>query len=258
MEPTAYNVTLVIGVMVNGFAGLLLLLQSLFEGSHPSYRRALLFSGLVLWLYGAGFACHVYFQWRSSLPVMASALTLTYFHLGGMLFSWSHIGLVDPFYGSWKIYVRDVAIVACAIPCYWLSVGAPALRCVGYTICVLHCCLFAATFYMKYFNVRAKLYEVTTDGRIRLRMRFMATSCNLIILFGIGGIIITSLWQQAEWPYTLLMVASSVVFGYIAGSLILYQDVVEDAGNAIEDVALIERDRSYAKFMRRVMHRKDN
>lgn len=253
MEPTAYNITLVVGVMVNGFAGLLLLIQSLFERAHPSYQRALALSGIVLWLYGAGFALHVYFQWRTQMPSLASALTLTYFHLGGMLFSWSHIGLVDPFYSSWKIYVRDLLIAGCAIPCYWAGTNSIPIHYIGYAICVAHCCFFSLTFYTKYYSIRGKLHEVTTDMRIRRHMRFMAVSCNLIIVFGIGGILITSLWQEEEWPYTLLMVASSIVFGYIAASLILYKDVVESVGNAIEDVALMKRDPSYARFIRRIM-----
>lgn len=104
MVPTAYNVVLMIGVMINGYIGLLLLLQSFMEHRHASYRRALMFSGIVLWIYAVGFGLHLHFQWRTVSPALASALTLTYVHMSGVLFSWSHTGLVDPFYPSTKIY----------------------------------------------------------------------------------------------------------------------------------------------------------
>lgn len=255
MEPTAYNVTLVLGVMVNGFAGLLLLLQSFFEHDHPSYRRALVLTGLALWFFGAGFALHVCFHWRTEQPMLASALTLTYFHLGGMLFSWSHIGLVDPFYPSWRIIVRDLFIVACAIPCYWDLSASMLVHIIAYTVCALHCVLFAATFYSKYYRLRHGLAEVTADGSIRLRIRFMLISCHLIIGFGVGGILVAAFWQDHEWPFTLLMVASSLVFIYIAGSLSVYRDVVEQTGNAIEEVAMSKRDQNYARRIRRSMAR---
>lgn len=258
MEPTAYNVTLVIGVMVNGFAGLLLLLQSFFEGDHPSYRRALVYSAVVQWLFAAGFVLHVHFQWRYDQPLLASALALTYLHLGMAIFSWAYIGLVDPFYHTWKIYVRDLVIVACAVPCNWLTTTDMPTHYLGYVICGVHCCFLASTFYWKYYHMSEHLAEVSPDPDIRLRTRFIVNSVHFMNGFGLLAILVSALWQDEKWPYTLLMVASSVVFIYLAMMLLLYHDVVEKTGNAIDDVAESQRNPGYARFIRRVMGRKSD
>lgn len=258
MQSSALNVTLVIGVMVNGFAGLLLLLQSFYEHDHPTYRRALMFTAIAVWLFAIGFALHIHFHWRAENPMFASALTLTYFHLGGMFFSWSHIGLVDPYYVSWRVCLRDLLIVAVAIPCYWLGTESLPVNIIGYVICTLHCSWFATCFYWKYYHMRSHLPEVTNDPNIRLRTRFIVVSCHLIIGFGIGGIVITSLLsdnRHAEWPFVLLMVASSIVFSYIAATLLAYHEVVEQTGNAIEDVAESKRNPTYAKRIHRAIGR---
>lgn len=252
MEPTAYNITLVIGIMVNGFAGLLLMLQSFYEGDHPPYRRALGLTALALWIFAIGFWCHLEYHWRTTNPALASALTLTYFHICGMLFSWNHTGLADPFYPTWKICLRDLTLVAIAVPCYWMT-DQPVLRHAAYVVCALHCTWLAITFYRHYYCMRRGQRKVTTDPRIRLRVRFMAVFCHLIVAFGIGGIIVTALTPHVEWPFTLLLGAATLVFSYIAGSLSFYNEVAERVGNAIEDAALVRRSPGYARYMQRVM-----
>lgn len=52
---------------------------------------------------------------------------------------------------------------------------------------------------------------------------------------------------------TGVMVASSIVFLYIAGSLSAYHEVVELTGNAIEDVAMVKRNQNYARRIHRAM-----
>lgn len=258
MEPTAYNITLVMCLLVNAFAGVLLILQSFFQHRHPNYKRALICTGLMLWVFAAGFVLHLVFHWRTDDPVLASALTITYFHICGILISWSHIGLVDPFYPSWRIYVRDVAILALAVPCYWLVADASLswLRHVGYVVGVGHIVWLCATFYRKYYSMRRSLPEVTTDTHIRHLTKFMVISCHLIVAFGIVGSIVAALTPTEEWPMTLLLGAGAVVFAYIALTLLFYQDVLEPASNAIEDIALMKHSPSYAEFMHKVMNKK--
>ena len=249
MVPTAYNIVLMVGVLINGYFGLLLFLQAYMEHRHASYRRALMLSGIVLWIYAVGFWLYLHFQWRTVAPALASALTLTYVHMSGVLFSWSHTGLVDHSYPSAKIYVRDVLILAFAVAGYWLPDSLAALRIVAYVLCLLHCTWLVFTFYRKYYSMRQNLHRATDDDSISRQVNFIVLSCHMIVAMGIGCIIVTALTPKVEWPFTILLAAGVIVFVYIALTLMMYQDVVEATDSVIEDVTLMKHDPAYARFI---------
>lgn len=253
MVPTAYNIVLMVGVLINGYIGLLLILQAFMEHRHTSYRRALMFSGIVLWIYAVGFWLHLHFQWRTLAPAMASALTLTYVHMSAVLFSWGHTGLVDHFYPSVKIYVRDVLILAFAVAGYWLPDPLAGLRIAAYALCLLHSSWLAITFYRKYYVMRQNLHRVTYDKAISRQVSFIVISCHLIVAMGLGCIAVTSFTPKSEWPFTVLLAAGVIVFVYIALTLMMYQDVVEATDSVIEDVALMRRDPAYARFIDKII-----
>ena len=68
-----------------------------------------------------------------------------------------------------------------------------------------------------------------TNGNMSSFVRWLQLCCDLIILFGIGGVALTGMFPHALWPYIVLCWLSPLMFGYIVYSLSKYGDVVEDA-----------------------------
>ena len=258
MEQLLYNTALLFSAVLNVIMAVSLAHNNLWYGDYDVYRRSRLLSAIVYLAFAAGFLLQWHFQWRTSWPAAASALSISYFHIGAVLFGWSHTSLLRPSYLTRRIVVRDLLILALGITAYvgtlQYPTGGKASMLPGtggweksvYLIFFLHAFYIAFTFYRTYYGVCRSLTERTFDGRqsarwtaqtaheVLLRNHSFAVSCHLIILFGIGSIVITALLPSAVWPYTLLLALGILVFGYIFYSLEVYGSIIEAATSATE------------------------
>ena len=88
MEETIYRITLLLtGLMNLGLAAAVQRHTSRYVKYPVYYRMRILF---VIWLtsFAIGYFLHAIFIWRNTWPTAASALTVTYFHIGALCFSW--------------------------------------------------------------------------------------------------------------------------------------------------------------------------
>ena len=171
--------------------------------------------------------------------MLATALTTSYFHICGVSITWSHTSLLNPRYMSTSIVVRDVVILVVGLSAYWITATSCSLPVFHFSLLIFlcHATLMAINFYTTYYRVSRKLIAVQ-QGNIEGFMRWMLRSCHLIIAFGIGSIVFTSLLPLAVWPYTVLLFFGALVFIYIYYSISEYGAVIDPATNATEDVAI--------------------
>ena len=242
MELQLYHLSLLV-VGVSNLAMALGLLLSIYAYRHyPIYRRSLVFTALFFAVFGVGILLHWHFQWRLSYPLLATALSASYFHIGGVLITWSHTSLLNPRYLGPKVVLRDVVILTVGLASYWLIATRSSLLTLHASLLIFlfHAVWMSVDFYITYYRVRRRLI-VMKLGSIGIFMRWMLRSCHLIILFGIGSIVFTSLFPRDVWPYTILLCVGGLVFVYIYYSISEYGSVIDSATNATEDAAQSSR-----------------
>ena len=236
MENELYHTVLVLGGIANLSMTLVLLHGNLAYSEYTVYRRARRLVALCFAVFAVGFLIHAHFQWRYSWPAAASALSVGYFHIGGVLFGWSHTSLLNPGYLSRKVVVRDLSILAIGLICYGLSAfGVLGLGSSVFAVFFAHALFITYWFYHTYYRVKHRLLEMSL-GSIEHFVHWMLLSCHLIIGFGIGSIVITASLPTLVWPYTVLLSVGILVFVYIFFSLNDFGNFIDSATNATEDV----------------------
>lgn len=228
MELDLYHFTLLVTGIVNLTMAAALLYGNNSYRDYAVYRRSRLLTAVFFGVFGIGFLMHYWFQWRTEWPLAATALSVTYFHIGGVAITWSHTSLLNPNYLSRQVVIRDLSILIIGVVTYWMF-WLPV-------IFLLHAAWMAFSFYRTYYRVSNRLIEMKL-GTIEGFIHWMLLSCHLIILFGIGSIVFTALLPTAVWPYTVLLCIGMAVFIYIFYSLSEYGTVIESATNATEDAA---------------------
>lgn len=219
---------MVVAAVVNIILALLLLSGSgrVEYDQTSTYRRSRRLSALSLFIFGVGFLVHWFFSPRATGGVvLATSLSLSYFHVGGVLFSMSHTSLVRPSYLTRKVVIRDVIclmVSLCSFAIAALTRSSIALH-IGMFVTLTHLVCLATIFYRSFrhmYTLLAAQAEYTgRDNYTDVDIRPMYFSCHLIILFGLGSVIISSLVESTIWPYTLLLVLGVAVFSYIYHSL---------------------------------------
>lgn len=253
MEHQLYKIVLYLAGSINVILAAVLLYNNLWFRNYDVYRRARQMVALCYVIFAIGFFMHAYFEWRTSWPEGASALSVSYFHAGGLLFGWSYISLMRPDYLTRRVSARDLIVFVVGLISYWTTVLVPlAIYNLQFTIFFAHTAFIAYTLYHTYFTVRLDVMKQPTDvgapswwtpeaKRTVLsgQHAFMIAS-HLIVLFGIGGIVVTAAFPTQLAPFTLLMTLGIVVFCYIFYALTEY-------GNAIEAATCVTEDITYNK-----------
>ena len=248
MELELYHTVLYLAGGVNLILAFVLLHNNFWYRNYDVYYCSCGFASLNYAIFGIGFLIHAYFGWRTSWPEGASALTVSYFHSGGILFGWSHTSLMQPDYLTKKIVVRDLSILMIGLIAYWTILNDWA-----FVIFFLHASFIAFTFYRTYFLVRRSIEKMPADENApkwwtteakRIVLGFhhsFMIACHLIVLFGLGSIVITAIFTHSILPYVFLSLAGSAVFCYIFYSLVEYGNVIDIATNATEDAANLKK-----------------
>ena len=270
MQQLLYNTMLYLAAGINLMMAFVLVYGNYEYRNYDVYRRSRFFSALAYVAFAVGFLLHAHFQWRTSWPEAATALSVSYFHIGAVCFGWSHTSLLNPNYLTQGVAFRDLLILVAGLTAYWitldneefsimncqlsivnceLSIVNCELSIVNYqfSIFFLHAGFIAFTFYRTYFRVRRDIERMPAGGNaprwwtpeakrsVLLRHHSFAVGSHLIILFGLGSGAITACFPTQTWPYILLLAAAILVFTYIFYALFEYGIIIEAATNATED-----------------------
>jgi hypothetical protein len=249
IEQELYQMILLIAGIANLVMAFVLLHNNSWYRAYDVYHRACVFTAVVMTAFGLGFFMHAYFEWRTSWPVGASALSTSYFHLGGVFFGWSQTCLLSPRYPSKKEVVRDLSILTVGLIAYWTTAASASLLLfqLSQLIFFTHCGYIAYFFYRTYYRVRRNLKQLKADDTapywwtpenkfiVLSSHHSFAISCHLIILFGLGGVVVTALFPHDVTPFTILLGLGIMVFVHIFYSLMNYGSVIESGTYATED-----------------------
>lgn len=247
MELELYRTALILAGAVNLLIAVALLHNNVYFRVYEVYHRSRSLVAINYAIFGIGFLLHAYFCWRTTWPEAASALTVSYFHSGGVLFGWSHISLMKPDYMTKKLVIRDLVILVIGIIAYWTILADWA-----FVIFFVHATYIAFTFYLTYYKVRKNIVRLPADEQApqwwtaetkRTVLGFhhsFVIGCHLIVLFGLGSIVITAAFPHDIWPYTLLTLTGILVFCFIFYALVEYGSVIDAATNATEDAGRVK------------------
>ena len=250
MEQQLYHLTLLLSGTTCIVMAAALSYNNFYYRDYRIYKRSRVLTALTLTTFGIGFLLHLYFGWRTYWPSAATALSVTYFHMGGTMLSWSHASLLNPEYLKRFRVIRDMTALVVNIVTLWTGVffDISFLTGIGIGIFLTHVTWMSTDFMRTYLRASRLVRElpITKENAhwwtIRAQhstfygQRSMSIACYLIILFGLGSIIMTALLPHAVWPYSVLLCVGNAVFCYIYYSLDNYGAVIEAATNATEDI----------------------
>ena len=226
MELMIYRLALFLTAIIN-----LIMAGMLWNGSkaykkYAIYYRTRLLTTLWIAVFGLGYLIHGTFMWRFSWPTAASALTVSYFHIGAICFSWGYTSLLNPNYLTRRIVWRDGLIFLFALIVYWMVAAlwheAPGFTLLSFVIFFAYAAWIVFKFYHTYNMVSSRMLRLSF-GNVMGFVRWIA---------------ITSIFPTDFWPFTLLLFAGVGMFAYIAYSLNKYGITIETTTEATENVAL--------------------
>lgn len=250
MAHELYHIVLQLAGGVNMMIAFVLLYNNIWFSNYDVYRRARQLVAICYVVFAIGFILHAHFEWRTSWPAAASALSVSYFHVGGVFFGWSHTSLMRPDYLTRRVVFRDLIILILGLISYWTVVFLPSLEGIGnglFLIFFIHASFIAYTFYRTYYQVRRDLMRMPADDNapswwtpeakrtVLSGHHSFVIACHLIVLFGIGSIVVTAIFPTQITPYIIHMCMGIAVYCYIFYSLTEYGNVIEAATWATED-----------------------
>lgn len=204
------------------------------------YYRTRLLTTLWIAVFGLGYMIHGTFMWRYTWPTAASALTVTYFHLGAICFNWGYTPLLNPNYLTRRVLWSHGLFYVFGIVVYWLIAflwkWAPIFTVLSFCLFFGYAAWIIFVFYQTYNKVSYRLMRLSF-GNVMDFVRWMQVCCDLIVLFGISSVAITGLFPTDFWPYTLLLFAGVGMFAYIAYSLNKYGATIDVATEATKSIA---------------------
>jgi hypothetical protein len=239
MEQQIYHFTLILTGLANIAMALWLQRDNHSYTDYPVYQRARILTMVWLIAFGIGYLIHAVFQLRTVWPTAASALSVTYFHIGALCFSWGYTSLLQPDYLSRKVVVRDLVIIIFALIVYWtvpfFHPYAPLYTLFSFCIFFSHAVFIAFKFYRVYARISFRLIKLSF-GSVSGFVKWMQVCCDLIVMFGLVSVAITAIFPTDMWPFTLLLLTGTGMFGYIAYSLNKYGLVIDAATHATTSV----------------------
>ncbi len=226
------------GIINLVMAGMLLVGSKPYKKYTIYYRTRLL---TTLWIasFGVGYMIHGALMWRYTWPTAASAFTVSYFHLGAICFSWGYTSLLKPKYLTRFIFWRDIIYYIVSLVVYWIVAfqwkDASTYTSLSFLLYFLYAAWVVFVFYQTYNQVSYRLLRLSY-GNVMGFVRWMQVCCDLIVLFGISSVAITGLFPTDFWPYTLLLVAGTGMFAFIAYSLNKYGSTIDATTEATNHV----------------------
>ncbi len=222
MELTNYHLSLLVNGLLNLGMGLYLVRDLSRYKAFPAYRRTRICCAVWMIAFCVGYLLHATFRARFSWPSLSSALTATYFHTGAICFSWGFIPLLDPKYFNRSLVIRDAVIYLAGLVCYWtvalIRKDAPLYTALSFTPFFLYGLFITVKFYHAYGRVSERLVkmEIGTVGNF---VRWLQMCCDLMVIFGMGGVVITGISPLEIWPYILLLWFGAAVYLYLTFSV---------------------------------------
>lgn len=234
-ETFSFDISLIVAAMVNFVLAAMLFFDSnnYIYSETPRYLRSRRLTGLALMVFGVGFLLHWLFMPHFTNLLVGKALSFSYFHIGGVLFSMSHTGLIDRHYLTRRVVIRDVSVLLVSLAVYWTNawIADVTLTYLASALFFLHIGFLTWQFYSRFYSIYGQLkkYADYKPNDTDHEVFWLNISCHLIISFGIGGMLCTVLFHDATSPFTILLLLGLAVFSYIYKTLDSFGLVASEA-----------------------------
>lgn len=252
IEEYLYGLSLFVAAVVNFVLAAMLLFDSnnYLYTETPRYLRSRRLTGASLMVFGIGFLLHWLFMPHFSNLMMGKALSFSYFHIGGVLFSMSHTSLIDRKYLTRRVVVRDTVALLLSLGVYWNNafMGIQLLTYLGSALFFVHIGYLTWQFYRRFHRIYRQLgrYADYRPNDTDHEVLWLHNSCHLIIAFGIGGMLCTVLFHDAVLPFTILLFMGVAVFSYIYKALDSFGAIARDAEVNIQESEIFVRNNNSA------------
>lgn len=240
MEYLLYQLSLFITGIINlVMAGMLYRGNKHYKRFAIYYRTRLL---TTLWIvaFGLGYIIHGLFMWRNTWPTAASALTVSYFHLGAICFNWGYTPLLNPNYLTRRVVWSHGLFFLVGLIIYWTVAAlwkqAPMFTMVSFFWFFSYAAWIIFVFYRTYNKVSIRLLRLSF-GNVMDFVRWLQVCCDLIVLFGISGVAVTAIFPNDIIPYIFMLVSGIGMFAFIAYSVNKYGSTIDVTTEATHNIA---------------------
>lgn len=236
MDHFIYHTSLIVTSILNLLLAVFMLWKNNKYRKYKHYYRTRCLTVVWLVAFGIGYLLHAFFQWRYSWATAASALTVSYFHIGALCFSWGYTPLLNPKYLTKKVIVRDLMIFFTGLIIYWtVAIAipyAPILTIFSFGFFFAYAAYIAFVFYSTYNRITYRIMKMDTGNVIGF-IKWMQACCDLIVVFGIGSVGLTAAFPLEIWPYSLLLWAGFGMFSYMVYSVNKYATVIDSTKDVL-------------------------
>jgi AraC-like DNA-binding protein len=218
-----YNYSLLLGWITLFVLAVILYVPTDRKKYTKTYTRSRRFCGTSFLSFGIGIFLQWYFHPRVSNPFVARALYATYFCLGSVFFSTSHITLINPHYQCKRKCAVDTLSLVLSLSLMWSG----AVQHINYLLSSGECVFFlylshlCYVFFHSYFDATHRLSDLTTE-EVDLFVKWLLFSVYLMIFFAFMGVTLNIIFDYSLIVGGLVMDAGTLVFIYIAWTYMGY------------------------------------
>lgn len=220
----------------------------------------------------AAFAIGVFFQWlfnpRLEHPMIATAMALTYFHIGATLFGMSHTSVLDPAIRCRKRILTDLASCSLTISTVWTGalLQIPMVMIGSFIIFFIHVIYMSYSLISTYTRVIRNIANISSD-ETELAVEWLPKSSYMMVIFGItcsfASFINTEDNHLTAGSVMILLAIPIFLYIYISymnfSTQLSYISPVlttalEDANNqnSMEEMEKIEESQTYIEVCKRI------
>lgn len=235
MTDAIYNYSLFVAwIILFTFGISLLLAKTPKKEVYFSYHRSRLILGVAFLLFGVQVLLQWIFEFRTSMPHIATALNITIFYMAAILFGMAFISLLNPTYISRQQVHVDFSKWAVCMAVLWTAtlglegVSRTVMQIIASAFFFWQACLIVRGFFIVYRQAMYKVDNYYADN-VNVFVRWLYKSTLGIIAFGLTGAVLAF---TPKWCVSIQMTAGIFMFFYIYISFMNYvlnYDTVEIA-----------------------------
>lgn len=194
---------------------------------HNGYKRACIIASFSIVIFGIGFLLHAVYNPRIFCPPVASALSISYYHICGVLFGLSYLTLMKPRFVTRKSVLINAAVLVAGLIGYWYPLTqtlnpSPTWN-LAYLIFLAHTGTLAVLFYL-YFNKIKNKNKTKSISFLVPFINYSSKSSHAFIAMGLGTGLLYAIFPDTVIIYVILMIIAYYLFYYIFKSYYYYSN----------------------------------
>jgi len=205
--------------------------------THRNYQHTVFVAAIGYVVFGIGFLLHALYQPRIAYPQIATAVSMTYSHIGGVLFGYCYLSLVSERLRSKKFIAISLFALILSLIAYWYPFThtlKPSPRWqLAYLAFFIQTIAMIILFVIEYFKLRKK------EDKESIKLMELIDSL-LVSLYIVATCGIVCSFTYFIFPDSLFLLGTVMILAYYA-FYIIYRIII-NAGHNLIDSTRSERD----------------